>query len=147
MIGFLDTGIDYRHPVFRNIDGSTRIVGIWDQTDQTGNPPEGLDYGSSYTKEQIDEALRESDPFTVVPQRDENGHGTLDQILSVLNPFDYIFLLIDYGGNKLGGVDAASAHFQKMNVGRCKKIGQDLLGIVYFAHCGDGISSVMGTYD
>lgn len=76
MIGFLDTGIDYRHPVFRNIDGSTRIVGIWDQTDQTGNPPEGLDYGSVYTKEQIDEALRESDPFTVVPQRDENGHGT-----------------------------------------------------------------------
>ena len=27
MIGFLDTGIDYTHPVFRNLDGTTRIAG------------------------------------------------------------------------------------------------------------------------
>ena len=39
MIGFLDTGIDYRNPVFQNIDGSTRIAGLWDQTIQTGNAP------------------------------------------------------------------------------------------------------------
>lgn len=28
MIGFVDTGIDYTNPVFRKLDGSTRIVGI-----------------------------------------------------------------------------------------------------------------------
>ena len=28
MIGFLDTGIDYTHPVFCNLDGTTRIMGI-----------------------------------------------------------------------------------------------------------------------
>ena len=41
MIGFLDTGIDYQNRVFRNLDGTTRIVGIWDQTIQTGRTPQG----------------------------------------------------------------------------------------------------------
>ena len=36
MIGFIDTGIDYENPIFRNLDGSTRIAAIWDQTIQTG---------------------------------------------------------------------------------------------------------------
>ncbi len=51
MVGILDTGIDYRNPLFRNIDGSTRIAGIWDQTIQDGTLPEGLDYGSEYTED------------------------------------------------------------------------------------------------
>ena len=58
MVGFLDTGIDYRNDLFKNIDGTTRIAGIWDQTIQDGTPPEGLDYGSEYTEEMINEALR-----------------------------------------------------------------------------------------
>ena len=32
LIGIIDTGIDYQNPLFRNPDGSTRIVVIWDQT-------------------------------------------------------------------------------------------------------------------
>ena len=32
LIGIVDPGIDYQNPVFKNMDGSTRIVGIWDQT-------------------------------------------------------------------------------------------------------------------
>ncbi|MBQ2239104.1 MAG: hypothetical protein II321_06680, partial [Lachnospiraceae bacterium] len=39
LIAILDSGIDYYHPDFRNVDGSTRILGIWDQTIE-GNPPE-----------------------------------------------------------------------------------------------------------
>ena len=31
VLGFADTGIDYRNPVFRREDGSTRILAIWDQ--------------------------------------------------------------------------------------------------------------------
>lgn len=76
MIGFIDTGIDYQNEVFRNIDGSTRIAGIWDQTIQTGAPPEGLLYGSEYTKEMIDEALKSPNPLELVPSVDTNGHGT-----------------------------------------------------------------------
>lgn len=76
LIGFIDTGIDYEHPVFRNVDGSTRIVGIWDQSDQTGRTPRGLDYGSVYTREDIDAALELQNPREVVPHTDTNGHGT-----------------------------------------------------------------------
>lgn len=76
MIGILDTGIDYRNPLFQNIDGSTRIAGIWDQTIQEGQMPEGLDYGSEYTEEMINEALRSENPLEIVPSMDTDGHGT-----------------------------------------------------------------------
>lgn len=76
MIGFIDTGIDYQNLVFRNLDGSSRIAGIWDQTIQEGTPPRGLLYGTEYRKEQIDEALRSENPLQVVPTRDEVSHGT-----------------------------------------------------------------------
>ena len=75
MIGFLDTGIDYMNPVFREING-TRIAGIWDQTIQAGDPPEGFSYGSEYTREQINDAIRSSAPENIVLSMDTNGHGT-----------------------------------------------------------------------
>ena len=76
LIGFLDSGIDYANPVFRNLDGSTRIAAIWDQTVQSGSPPEGFAYGTEFTEEQINEALAEENPLSVVPSSDDTGHGT-----------------------------------------------------------------------
>lgn len=76
LIGFLDSGIDYTHPAFRNSDGTTRILRIWDQTDQSGPSPSGMLYGTEYKEEVLNEALFSGTPFSIVPQRDENGHGT-----------------------------------------------------------------------
>lgn len=76
MVGFIDTGIDYTIDVFRNLDGTTRIAGIWDQTIQTGNLPEGFGYGSAYTEEEINEALKSETPIELVPTEDAEGHGT-----------------------------------------------------------------------
>ena len=76
IIAFIDTGIDYRNPVFRNPDGSSRILAIWDQTIQEGLPPAGFEYGTEYKKEIIDQALQSEQPLSVVPSMDENGHGT-----------------------------------------------------------------------
>lgn len=76
-VGVIDTGIDYTNPLFSDAFGRSRIFSIWDQTaDTPDNAPEGFLYGAEYTKEQIEEALRSADPYAVVPQRDENGHGT-----------------------------------------------------------------------
>lgn len=75
-IAFMDTGINYQHPAFRNADGSSRILSIWDQTIQTGAPPQDLLYGTEYTREQINEALRSANPLEIVPSTDEIGHGT-----------------------------------------------------------------------
>ena len=80
LIGFIDTGIDYQNPLFRNRDGTTRIVGIWDQTLGAGNdvPENGFRslYGTVFSREQINEALDSPDPLSVVPSADVNGHGT-----------------------------------------------------------------------
>ena len=76
MIGFIDTGIDYQNPIFQNLDGTTRIAGIWDQTIQEGAPPQGFVYGTEYTEEKINEALQRENPLEVVPSKDENSHGT-----------------------------------------------------------------------
>ena len=76
VIGFLDTGIRFEEEVFRNEDGSTRILGIWDQTIQTGQPPAGILYGTEYQREQINEALQSENPRQIVPSYDEIGHGT-----------------------------------------------------------------------
>ena len=76
LIGFLDSGIDYTSGLFRSLDGRTRIAAIWDQTVQTGTPPRGLAYGSEYTEEMINEALRSETPLAIAPSEDETGHGT-----------------------------------------------------------------------
>lgn len=76
LIGFLDTGIDYRNPVFQNEDGTTRIAAIWDQSIRTGPAPNGFYYGTEYTQAQINQALASDNPLEVVPSVDENGHGT-----------------------------------------------------------------------
>lgn len=76
-IGFIDTGIRYQDAVFRDFAGKSRIAGIWDQTIQTGTPPEGFDYGTEYTNEMINEALASDNPLSVVPSTDANGHGSV----------------------------------------------------------------------
>lgn len=76
-IGFIDTGIDYRNPLFMNKDGTSRIYSIWDQTISSDNGmPEGFLYGTEYDREQITKAIRSEKPEELVPQKDEIGHGT-----------------------------------------------------------------------
>lgn len=80
IIGMIDTGIDYLNDEFLLEDGSTRILYLWDQTIDTGKIPDNMLHGSEYSKEDINKALslfREGgDPYTIVPSKDEIGHGT-----------------------------------------------------------------------
>lgn len=76
IIGVIDSGIDYTHPAFRYSSGQSRIISIWDQTDETGNMPESFDYGTEYTMDDINMALSGDTPFDIVKSRDETGHGT-----------------------------------------------------------------------
>lgn len=66
-INYAPEGIDYFHPDFRNEDGSTRILELWDQ-----------DRGV-YTREQINQALQAESrrkALELVPSQDTSGHGT-----------------------------------------------------------------------
>lgn len=79
LIGIVDSGIDYENTDFRNADGTTRILALWDQTIQNGKPPEGYHIGTEFISEQINEALRmevREERYRIVPSRDTSGHGT-----------------------------------------------------------------------
>ncbi len=76
LLAFADTGINFQNRVFRKEDGSSRILAIWDQTIQDGEPPEGFYIGTEYTREQINEALTMENPREYVKTVDEDGHGT-----------------------------------------------------------------------
>lgn len=65
IIGIADSGIDYTNNAFRNADGTTRILKLWDQVTDT-----------VFDEEQINEALNVENPYNLVNSRDVSGHGT-----------------------------------------------------------------------
>ncbi len=77
LVGVVDSGVNFFHPDFRNEDGSSRILYLWDQS-IPGNPPKGYTKGTEYTKEEIDKALAlgETEGRRLIPSRDVSGHGT-----------------------------------------------------------------------
>lgn len=69
IIGILDSGIDYLNEEFINEDGTTRILAMLDQGGRR-----------DYSSEDINNAIKAKnqglDPYSVVPFRDDQGHGT-----------------------------------------------------------------------
>ena len=77
LLGIADSGIDYTNPIFQFADKTTRISSIWDQTIASDKTPESVPYGTEYTREQMNEALKSDNPYSIVPSKDEIGHGTM----------------------------------------------------------------------
>ena len=67
IVGIIDTGIDIKHEDFKNPDGTTRILYIWDQT-LDGVPPSDFTFGAECTKADIDAGSCTHTDFV--------GHGT-----------------------------------------------------------------------
>lgn len=72
VIGFCDWGLDFSHPNFRNDDGSTRLLSLWDQRQDR-----------VFSRAEIDQALRTANPYEALhyepaPRggRDSGTHGT-----------------------------------------------------------------------
>lgn len=76
LVGIVDTGIDVTHRAFLNADNTTRIHSLWDQTIREGGDAEGFEYGRVFGREEINKALADAEPNSLIPSRDENGHGT-----------------------------------------------------------------------
>lgn len=80
IVGIIDTGIDYLNEEFMDKNGKTRILKIWDQGIKTDKFPKDMFYGSEYSEEEINAAIElkrnGGDPYTIVPSKDEYGHGT-----------------------------------------------------------------------
>ncbi len=78
----IDSGIDWKNTDFRNPDGSTRILKLWDQTvapESSGYaPPESYVVGTEYNRDVINLALSgdEAALRSMNLSRDYSGHGT-----------------------------------------------------------------------
>lgn len=83
-VAVVDSGIDYRNPVFQNEMGS-RILCIWDQTLE-GDGKE-VPYGRVFWKKDIDQALASGNPLEIVPSVDTDGHGTRMAAIAAGNYF------------------------------------------------------------
>jgi subtilisin family serine protease len=75
-----DWGLDFTHPNFRNADGTTRLIGFWDQNGRGGTSPQPFGYGRYHSRDEINAALRRADPFAALGydlhRSDRGGHGT-----------------------------------------------------------------------
>ena len=95
IVAVIDSGIDYSHPDFRNADGTTRILNLWDQTIPSGSvadplsvekgnqafleAPAGYFTGTEFSQAVINRALEqmtERERYEICPSRDISGHGT-----------------------------------------------------------------------
>ncbi|MDE6749919.1 MAG: S8 family serine peptidase [Lachnospiraceae bacterium] len=99
LVAVIDSGISWRNRDFRNADGTSRILFLWDQTLQAERvweqiamrnllpeerkedyaPPAGFLTGVEFDRAQINEALNASseiDGNLLVPSVDTSGHGT-----------------------------------------------------------------------
>jgi subtilisin family serine protease len=68
VVGDVDSGIDWTHDDFKDPNGNTRLLYIWDQTDNLGPAAAGFGYGSEWTAADINAGLPR--------QMDTDGHGT-----------------------------------------------------------------------
>ncbi|HKV42029.1 MAG TPA: S8 family serine peptidase, partial [Blastocatellia bacterium] len=82
VVGIVDFGLDFVHRNFRDQNGKTRVLAIWDQTSPAKDGP--LGYGKVHYREDIDTALGAADPYTALgygPDLDSasgeiGAHGT-----------------------------------------------------------------------
>ncbi len=125
IIGFLDTGIDIDHPDFKNPDGSSRILYIWDQFSPLGpNTPVQYGYGQEWSKNDIDQGnCTHIDPWW------KNSHGSdvagtaagngsaVNNYAGVAPHAGIIMVAIDEGENFLTRVaDAVDYIFKKASL-------------------------------
>ena len=82
LIGILDSGIDYLHPDFINEDNTSKIVSIWDQESEVKSPPEGMIFGSEFTRDDINQAISNNDDTLT---KDNIGTGTIAAGIAVGN--------------------------------------------------------------
>ncbi len=80
IVGIIDFGLDFTLDDFRNMDGTTRVAFLWDQSLRPqGNEtsPDKFPFGVEYDSDAINQALQAPAPFAVVRHDPGPGsHGT-----------------------------------------------------------------------
>lgn len=125
IMGIMDSGIDFNHPDFKDSNGNTRILYIWDMNQTSGSTvPQPYNYGIEWTAAQINASVctHNDDAFY--------GHGThvagtaagnglaVNKYEGVASKSELIVVALDFSNtNSTTAVyaDAASYIFNKAN--------------------------------
>lgn len=90
IVGIIDSGTDFNHPDFKDVNGRSRIKHLWDMTKPlAANTPTTFGYGQEWNNQQID--LGQCTHTDMV----QYGHGTLSSGIAAGN---------GYSVNKYAGV-------------------------------------------
>lgn len=116
IIGFIDTGIDFNHGDFKNADGTTRLISLWDQTLSTSsNTPQPYGYGQHWNANGINLGFASA-------HNDVYGHGSLvagtaagnglasSKHKGIAYDSDIIAVEVDFGANFLANVQDATQY-------------------------------------
>ena len=78
IVGIVDYDFDVQHQDFRNADGTTRLISLWDQRGGTNAlSPMPYNYGREFSRDAINSALSTQDPYQAMSYRPEaQSHGT-----------------------------------------------------------------------
>lgn len=74
LVSIIDSGIDIYHSDFIDNNGNSRIISLWDQSDE-GKTPLGFSSGREYTNDEINALINET-PQASRLEIDTIGHGT-----------------------------------------------------------------------
>lgn len=74
LVAIYDSGLDLAHHDFRDENGNSRVLAVWDQT-QSGRPPPGFSYGYHCDAAAIQQRVS-GGMLAACPMRDFVGHGT-----------------------------------------------------------------------
>jgi subtilisin family serine protease len=132
VVGICDWGFDFTHPNFRNADGSTRLIALWDQRG-TGDPRAPAPYhrGRLFTPDDINAALARPDPCAALGYHPSSGdpsntgsHGT--------HVSDIVAGNRRYPGSEVGlasGADLVFVHLGAQRLGELDNLG-DSVGLL-----------------
>ena len=138
VMGFLDTGIDWNHGDFKNPDGSTRIIALWDQTlPVSTNTPPNYGYGQQWDSTEINAS-------SGISHTDYDGHGTTVTGTAAGNGFA--------NGTHKGVAPEADIVAVEINFNSSNFLGSVVDGTEYIFHIADSlgkpcvINGSLGTY-
>lgn len=73
LVAVIDSGVDYLHKDLIDENNSSKILYLWDQENNSKTPPEGMIFGSEFTREEINRAIQNQDKSL---SSDSTGTGT-----------------------------------------------------------------------
>lgn len=145
LVAVIDSGIDYRHQEFLNLDGTSRILYLWDQM-ADGQPPEGYKMGREFTREDLNQSLSEGGAAVTA---DTTGHGTAVAAIAAGNSgvaYDSELIVVRLGQPRTESFPRTTELMQAINyvIEKAVEIGRPVainlsFGNTYGSHAGNSL--------